>query len=352
MVGIVNIPPLPITVAIKDSDTSINDCCTKPGFIPLTLLDRSIHWQIIFFCVNAAKTIISPQAILASSNVFVSWMMTGFKHGRPGSLCFDSHDRFLHMALTLICRDGLYYCPTDVFTIEHSPVCANTFQVPAVAMVLRVIGERPQSIRQQPSRYKPTTKERQLESEVWLLRLGSPGVDQLDNLPQLTTSLPPVFDYHPFCFIDFKEQARIRKQAAQRSSVRTTERQRRFYMDFGFMRALASDYSRPDKIKDCVVHSYDGFSSYLLVIDEASQYVWIFLTASKEPPTTIVKAFLAQHCHANGGCVRTDQGGELAKSPKFRDLLLRKCNYTIEPTGANSPSQNWSAEIYNDKFAV
>ena len=74
-------------------------------------------------------------------------MMTGFKDGRPGSLCFNSHDGFLHMALALVCRDGLYYCPADVFTINHSPVRINTFQVPAVATVLRVIGKRPQSIR-------------------------------------------------------------------------------------------------------------------------------------------------------------------------------------------------------------
>jgi hypothetical protein len=88
------------------------------------------------------------------------------------------------------------------------------------------------------------------------------------------------------------------------------------------------------------------------VIDEASRLAWIFLTATKEPPVAIVQAFLAQHGHADGGCIRTDQGGELARSPAFRDLLLRDFNYTIEPTGADSPSQNGSAEIYNDKFAV
>jgi hypothetical protein len=79
---------------------------------------------------------------------------------------------------------------------------------------------------------------------------------------------------------------------------------------------------------------------------------WIFLTASKEPPIDIIRAFLTQHGHANGGCIHTDQGGELAQSPAFRDLLLRKVHYTIKPTGADSPSQNGSAEIYNDKFAV
>ncbi len=118
------------------------------------------------------------------------------------------------------------------------------------------------------------------------------------------------------------------------------------------MRASASDYTRPNKLKDCIVWSYDGYSSYLLVVDEASRMAWIFLIASKEPPIDIVRAFLAQHGHVDGGCIRTDQGGELARSPAFRDLLLRKVNYTIEPTGADSPSQNDSAEIYNDKFAV
>jgi hypothetical protein len=49
MVGIVDIHPLPITVAIKDSNTSVDDCCAKRGFIPLTVSDGSIHWQIIFF---------------------------------------------------------------------------------------------------------------------------------------------------------------------------------------------------------------------------------------------------------------------------------------------------------------
>jgi hypothetical protein len=72
----------------------------------------------------------------------------------------------------------------------------------------------------------------------------------------------------------------------------------------------------------------------------------------KKNPVDIVRAFLAQHGHADGGCIRTDQGGKLARSPTFRDLLLRKFNYTIEPTSADSPSQNGSAEIYNDKFAI
>ncbi len=118
------------------------------------------------------------------------------------------------------------------------------------------------------------------------------------------------------------------------------------------MRASASDYSRRDKAKDRVVFSYDGYYSYLLIVDKASRYIWVFLTASKSPPLNIVKEFLTQHGHEDGGCVRTDQGGKLARSSAFQDMLLQDFHYTLEPTGADSPSQNGAVEIYNNKFGV
>ncbi len=123
-------------------------------------------------------------------------------------------------------------------------------------------------------------------------------------------------------------------------------------MDFGFMHASTSDYSHRDKTRDRVVLSYDGFSAYLLIIDEASRYVWVFLTNSKSLPLDIIEEFLTQHGHEEGGCIRTNQGGKLAGSSNFQDLLLRKFHYNIEPTGADSPSQNGAAEIYNDKFII
>jgi hypothetical protein len=114
------------------------------------------------------------------------------------------------------------------------------------------------------------------------------------------------------------------------------------------MHASTSDYSRPQKGRAQVVRSYDGFTSYLLIFDEASRYVWVFLTATKEPPLDIILEFLLHHGHDDGGCIRTDQGGELARSVAFQDLLLRKYHYTLEPTGADSPSQNGAVETYND----
>jgi len=322
------------------------------GYIPLTLSDGSIHWQLCYYSANAVETIISPQAILASSDIFSSWTMTGYKTDKPGAIRFDSHDGFATITIPLVCREGLYYCPTDVFTLGNGPTMVAHAAGSSPPSVLRVTEPSPTTVHRRPPRTVPTTKARQLESEVWLLRLGSPGVSQLDVLPQNVTGIPATFEYHPFRFVDFKEQAKVCKQAAQRSAIRTTDRRRRFYMDYGFMRASTSDYRQRDKSKDRVVLSYDGYSSYLLIVDEASRFVWVFLTNSKSPPIDILQEFLRQHGHEEGGCIRTDQGGELARSAAFQDTLLCDFHYTLEPTGADSPSQNGAVEIYNDKFAV
>jgi hypothetical protein len=52
------------------------------------------------------------------------------------------------------------------------------------------------------------------------------------------------------------------------------------------------------------------------------------------------------------GVVRTDQGGELAHCDAYRALMLDTFGYVVEPTGADSPSQNGGAEIYNNTLAV
>jgi hypothetical protein len=185
-----------------------------------------------------------------------------------------------------------------------------------------------------------------------MLCLGSPSRYQLDMLPGNVTGTPLVFEYHPFQFVDFKEQARIRKQSAHQSAERTTDTRKCFYMDFGFMRSSQSDYSCPNKRTDRVIKSWDRYSSYLLIVDEASRYAWVFLTGSKDPPIDIIDQFLKKFGHEDGGSIRTNQGGKLAGSSALSDMILCNHLYVFEPTGADSPSQNGAVEIYNDKLAV
>jgi hypothetical protein len=50
--------------------------------------------------------------------------------------------------------------------------------------------------------------------------------------------------------------------------------------------------------------------------------------------------------------IRTDQGGELARSFALSDMVLWTHHYIVEPTGAGNPPQNGAVEIYNGKLAV
>lgn len=83
-------------------------------------------------------------------------------------------------------------------------------------------------------------------------------------------------------------------------------------MDFGFMRASTSDYSTPNIETDRVVESFDGYVINLIIVDEASKFVWIFLCKSKEPPVDLVSHFLQIYGCQSGGVIRCDQGGKLA----------------------------------------
>ncbi len=154
-----------------------------------------------------------------------------------------------------------------------------------------------------------------------MLRLGSPGKDQLDLLPGNVTGVPPGFQYHPFRFLNWKEEAWIQKKVAQQLAEWTTESQCCFYIDYSFMRVSYLDYSGPNKKTDRVVLSYDGFSSYLLIIVVYLLYL-VLPYQTKEPPINLLDTFFSCFGHKLGGSVCTNQGGELACSGALTNLLF------------------------------
>jgi hypothetical protein len=217
LVDVVSIVPLPISVATKTRVISLDDCCTKHGLIPLTLADGSIYYQPCYYCKNAVETIISPQAILNASDILVRWMQTGHKDGSPGKIRFDSDSCLFSMEIVLVNRDGLYYCPTDVFTVDNNPVRCH------IPIINRAIIPGPPPTKRRHKDLSPVPPNRLTESELWMLRLGSPGEDQLDLLPGQVAGIPHSFQYHPFRFMDWKEEARVQKQAAGKMVEHTTE---------------------------------------------------------------------------------------------------------------------------------
>jgi hypothetical protein len=91
----------------------------------------------------------------------------------------------------------------------------------------------------------------------------------------------------------------------------------RFHMDMGFVRGSNFSHKHED---GHLVTSLDGYNSYLLIIDRATRYTWVFLSKYKTPPIPIIKSFLnTRGASAIQQCfIRTDEGGELWGSHHFQ----------------------------------
>ena len=50
-----------------------------------------------------------------------------------------------------------------------------------------------------------------------------------------------------------------------------------FHMDFGFVRGSQYSIKQED---NPTITSKDGYNSYLIIVDQASRYTWIFLTTN------------------------------------------------------------------------
>ena len=115
------------------------------------------------------------------------------------------------------------------------------------------------------------------------------------------------------------------------------------HIDFGFMRGEFSEKDQNGKI----ITSIDGFNSYALIVDKATRWMWILLTKTKTPPIDFTRKILRSFGpRTYQGRIRTDQGGELARSEEFRKMVSEE-NYILEPTAAYTPEQNGMAERPN-----
>ena len=84
--------------------------------------------------------------------------------------------------------------------------------------------------------------------------------------------------------------------------------------------------------------SKDGNNSYLIVIDRAKRYTWIFLTKSESPPVNIARKVLRKfNANSKHYTVRTDLVRELGSSEDFRKMVDEE-GYALEITGAKGSS--------------
>ncbi len=291
--------PFSISLATSDGGNSHTNVCSHCGLLPLPLIDGTSYYQTCFINPYVSETFISPQAIIDSSaGSFDKWQMEGFSNGRPGVLSLYSPSGILKMSIQLTQQDGLFYSPTDTFTVDTNPrsrsspfvglaftdlppdthlidddndtTCSavsdddsvsavpdfitptnavsapHSVAPPRIPRINTPVDPSPHVELSAPPRsqitVRPTNLARQLESELWAARMGHCGEDQLISLATRADGLPNNFTFHPFCYIDWKEQARVRKRAALRVAQKVHNAGARFYMDFGFIRASSVDY--------------------------------------------------------------------------------------------------------------
>jgi hypothetical protein len=161
LLDMVDSDPIVISVTLDVNPMSTNDCITKRGLLLLTLADGTVYYQTCFYCANLVKTIVSLAAVLASSNVFISWQQVRYKDPTiPRTLRFTSKDGLVSMEFTLHCHDDLYYCASDVYMVDPNPVHV---QCHWAAMTLPATGQA------RWSQFTPTTHAWQVESKVWAL---------------------------------------------------------------------------------------------------------------------------------------------------------------------------------------
>jgi hypothetical protein len=116
--NLINAKPIvlfPLLVSMTGPPPSHDEFCTMEGLLALPVSSGNTFYQLCFYCKNATETIISPNAILASNAHLDTWVQIGHKGDKPGSIHFSGPLALDTFTFSLMKRDGLYYCPMDLF---------------------------------------------------------------------------------------------------------------------------------------------------------------------------------------------------------------------------------------------
>ena len=316
--NITDIPPYHMFGASSDE---VALTCTKVGVLRLPCNNHAVLPIRTYYSPQADETIISPGDVTTSpDNPFEVWTQVSNMKTKKGHITFHSDNGRHETQLDTVLKNGLWYTTHPLYDIL--PGTQND---------------------------APTIRKLSVDAqhELWHQRLGHPGEKVTATISSCVEGVP---SFHKcrnhFYMCDSCMKAKITKPPKPSKSITTVNSfGQRFHMDFGFARG--SDFKYED-ITGRIITSRNGYNAYLSIIDVHTRFQWVYLTASKDPPIAFVEQFLDRYGLKSGQQrnIRTDQGGELWKSTKFRTLALLK-GYLLEPTGSDDPAQNGMVENPN-----
>ena len=193
-----------------------------------------------------------------------------------------------------------------------------------------------------------------LQFEIWHQRLGHCSEQKLklkltqqhvDGIPKFTARVSSVVRCRA-CDIAKLHRA----QKGPSNPTPDLQPGQVFQMDIGFFRGpqnLQEVYDRAAVPQPKLIESRQGFVCYLLIVDRATRYIWIFPLRSKSVSLTMIDLLLRTHGlqvpRMGTKVLRTDGECSLAESTQFRVLLLSH-GYLPEKTATDTSSQNGLAE--------
>ena len=315
------IPALPIGGREKGEPALY---ATGTGYLPFRSDNGDILLIPCLYCSEAECTLISPTAITKHyGDLYYGWNLHGDHDTNTGYLEFLNRDGINHTKYSSFKENDLWYhYAHDTPSGTEKPIIHRLSQRAAF--------------------------------EVWHHRFGHANPRTVEQMYRYATGVPklkanPLYKCATCLACKTKKTSHSPTKSVKIKPPQPEEHFKpgqHLHMDFGFVRG--SDWSSKSA-DDKLITSIDGFRSYLIVVDRATRYKWVFLTTTKSPPLKEVDSILQKFKHSVVNLhttVRTDQGGELGKSTKFRKLVAEH-GWTYEPTGSNSSAQNGIAEKPN-----
>ena len=333
------IEPYPIG-GVNSSSPAIY--CTGHGYIKWYSPSKYLVLIPCYFSEQASGTIISPTDIVFSHlDVFNGWQMTTNVDNSTGVFTLLARDGVNHIKFPTFMKNNLWFHHLYLHSDRQNP----TLDIPMSSIVKSLS-------------YYATY-------ELWHHRLGHPGKSITERFHNSVIGVPPLrpppFHSCGSC-LRSKFHNTSRRDLKTNTDTHVTETQPKnndketfdnlqtgqfLHMDYGFVRG--SDYNARDN-DGKLVTSIDKYRAYLLVIDRKTRYIWIFLTRTKMPPVKQVRSLLNIFPPHKISTITTDQGGELASSHAFADMIS-STNYILTPTGAYCSAQNGLAETPNKHLA-
>jgi hypothetical protein len=313
--------PIPIITYSKDDGDGISFQAIGVGQCKTISTDNTVMYWTMLHTPDSTGTILSPDKYMMDNPEIQIFNHVGNKNG-TGSINFENANGRTIAAIDMSRHsDGLWYTTNPVLmppiNTQADTITSMPLDRPSISK-MRSIDET--TTLEEP---KPTVKlTKSLEQlELWHQRMGHPAPRALQQTQQVVEGIPNLPNNNSIFSCPFCDMAKLRKADRNKTSLREVFIPgTSFHMDLGFIRGpsnledVVKNGATPTKT---IIKSRDGYEAYLLIVDAASRYIWVFLLKSKHPPIATIAQFLQKHGTATKGKITTTPGGLLDKSKSF-----------------------------------